>query len=277
MEHACCSSGTASRLKACRQRVARRSKCSVRQEASRLSMYLELAAGTVLMAMMPPDTAQSTAGPEVVALWQFHTDETGVIRGSPRRLTSGTERASDLSASRSGARVAFLSVSYQEDVYVASCDLRRGVMGAPQRLTLDDRDDVPFDWMPDSTTILLASTRNGAAHIFKQRLDSDVAEPFVTSPGSQEIVRVTSDGRWVLYMERTPHGMRIMRVPLTGGTPELVVDRGYGDLHVRRSRPLRIRAIQGRSGQYLVAGSSFAAVALNSVASRRPQRHMCLA
>ena len=190
---------------------------------------LELAAGHVLMAMTPPDTALSTAGPEVVALWQFHTDETGVIRGSPRRLTSAAERVSDLSASRSGARVAFLSASYQEDVYVASCDLRRGVMAAPQRLTLDDRDDVPFDWMPDSTTLLLASTRNGAAHIFKQRLDSEVAEPFITSPGSQEIVRVTSDGRWVLYMDRTPHGMRIMRIPLTGGTPELV-DRGYGDL-----------------------------------------------
>lgn len=199
-------------------------------EGQPISDVLELAAGTVLMAMMPPDTTQSAAGPEVVALWKFLTDRTGVIRGSPRRLTSGTERASDLSASRSGARAAFLSASYQEDVYVANCDLRRGVMGAPQRLTLDDRDDVPFAWMPDSTTVLFSSSRNGAAHIFKQRLDSDVAEPFVTSPENQEVTRVTSDGRWVLYMERTPQVMRIMRVPLTGGTPELVVDHGYFDL-----------------------------------------------
>jgi hypothetical protein len=190
---------------------------------------LELSDRTVLAAMMPPDSARSTAGAEVVALWKFLTDETGMIRGSPRRLTWTAEKASDLSASRSGARVAFRSESYQEDVYVATFDRRRGVIGAPRRLTLDDRDDVPLDWMPDSTTVLLVSTRNGAAHIFKQRLDSDIAEPFITSPGSQEVVRVTSDGRWVLYKDRTPQGMRIMRVPLAGGTPELVY-RGGGDL-----------------------------------------------
>jgi hypothetical protein len=104
-------------------------------------------------------------------------------------------------------------------------------MGAPRRLTVDDRDDAPFDWMPDNTTILLTSTRNGAVHIFKQRLDGDVAEPFVTGPGSQYVARVTSDGRWVLYMELLlPQGVRIMRVPLTGGTPEFVVDRALGDL-----------------------------------------------
>jgi len=185
--------------------------------------------GTVFAAMMPLDTARSTAGAEVVALWTFHTDGTGVIRGSPRRLTWTAERVSDLSASRSGARVAFQSALYQEDAYVASFDRQRGVIGTPRRLTLDDRDDVPLDWTPDSASVVLVSTRNGAAHIFKQRLDGDAPEPFITSPGSQEVARVTSDGRWVLYKERTPQGMRIMRVPLTGGTPELVY-RGDGDL-----------------------------------------------
>ena len=40
---------------------------------------------------------------------------------------------------------------------------------------------------------------------------------------------MTSDRRWVLYQEWTPP-WRIMRVPVTGGTPELLLDRGYGDL-----------------------------------------------
>jgi DNA-binding winged helix-turn-helix (wHTH) protein len=200
------------------------------QKQEPISDVLEPVAGTVFMAMMPPATAFSTAGPEVKALWKFHTDKTGAIRGSPQRLTFTSEKVTDLSASHSGARVVFRGTSSQDDVYVASCDFRSGVMEAPRRLTVDDRDDAPFDWMPDNTTILLTSTRNGAVHIFKQRLDSDVAEPFVTGPGSQYSARVTSDGRWVLYLEVLSHRVRTMRVPLTGGTPELVVDRALGDL-----------------------------------------------
>jgi DNA-binding winged helix-turn-helix (wHTH) protein len=200
------------------------------QRGQPIADVLEVSAGTVLIAMTPPNTAISTAGPDAVALWKFHTDETGIIRGSPQRLTFATEKVSDLSASRSGARVAFRGTSYQEDVYVASCDLRSGVMGVPWRFTQDDRNDVPFGWTPDSTTVFFTSTRNGPAHIFKQRLDSGVAEPFVTSPGNQVVARVTSDGRWVLYREWLPEEVRIMRVPLTGGTPELVVHNGFGDL-----------------------------------------------
>jgi DNA-binding winged helix-turn-helix (wHTH) protein len=171
---------------------------------------------------------------------------------------------------RSGARVAFRSASYQEDVYVASFDRRRGVMGAPRRLTLDDRDDVPLDWTPDSTTVLLVSTRNGAAHIFKQRLDSDIAEPFITTPGSQEVVRLTSDGRWVLYKDRTPQGMRIMRVPLAGGTPELVY-RGGGDLMCAAHGRCVLPQVEG-DAQIVRSLDPIRGLAVNLVASRPAAR-----
>jgi Tol biopolymer transport system component len=206
--------------------------------------------------MTPANTGISTMGPEAMALWTLHTDKTGIIHESPHYLMSTPDYVSDLNVSRSGARVAFRSTSTQDDVYVASSDLRSGVLGEPRRLTVDERNDAPFGWMPDNTTILLTSARNGATHIFKQRLDSDAAEPFVTSPGNQVLARVTSDGRWVLYSEQTSQGVRVMRVPLTGGTPELVVDPGDGDLQcAAHGRCILVQANDGTESIW-VAGST---------------------
>jgi Tol biopolymer transport system component len=84
-------------------------------------------------------------------------------------------------------------------------------------------------WTPDSTRVILESNRNGTRDLFKQRLDSDVAEPFVVAPGEQTTARVTSDGRWVLYIDDEPEKrIRIMRVPLDGGRPESLVTEPPG-------------------------------------------------
>ncbi len=191
---------------------------------------IELPDRSILMAMMPPGSAP---GPTTeVELWKIDTDQTGVASEPPRRLTSAAASFSDLSASTNGDRVAFLNTLYQTDVYAADVDLERGVMLTPRRFTLSDRDDIAFAWTPDSRTVLFDSTRNGTLDIFKQSIDSQVAEPFLIGPRDQGYAGVTSDGRWVLYVDGTiSGGALIMRVPSSGGAPvELLRTVGRGRL-----------------------------------------------
>jgi Tol biopolymer transport system component len=100
----------------------------------------------------------------------------------------------------------------------------------PRGFTVSDSTDEAYAWTPDGSTILLASNRNGTWDIFKQRLDMDIAEPFISGPGQQTYPSVTSDGRWVLYVDGTGTDDNILRVPLTGGVPVVVVP------HVGRGR-----------------------------------------
>ena len=107
----------------------------------------------------------------------------------PARSPSNTRTSAISSASTDGTRLAFLRVDYQTDVYVADFDARRGLTTSPRRLTLDDRDDVPTAWTPDGEAVLFESARNGTSDIFKQRLDSDVAEPLVVGPRDQDMAQ----------------------------------------------------------------------------------------
>jgi len=146
-----------------------------------------------------------------------------------RALTeSGSDPIEQVSASSDGSRFTFVRTTAQWDVYVADLDASHSALTTPKRLTLDERNDVAVGWTPDSTRVIFASNRNGTSDLFKQQLDSDVAEPFVVAPGEQTTARVTSDGRWVLYDDEAEKRIRIMRVPLVGGRPEFLVTDPLG-------------------------------------------------
>jgi serine/threonine protein kinase len=198
----------------------------------KIAEAIELADHRVLLLLSRPnDRGNQGAGPEV-RVWELQTDATGRATGALRPLTERYEPISDLSASTDGTKLAFMRIDYQTDVYVADFDARRGLTSSPRRLTLDDRDDAPFSWTPDNDAVLFESARNGTADIFKQRLDSDVAEPLVAGPGDQDQARVTSDGKWVLYRDYAGEGsVRIMRVPITGGTSEALTTMRRAILH----------------------------------------------
>jgi serine/threonine protein kinase len=159
------------------------------------------------------------------ALWEIPLAAAGAT--AARALTEwGTDfnLIRQISASSGGSRVTFVRGRLQWDVYVAAFDTEHVALDLPTRLTLDDRQDVGFAWTPDSTTVLFTSNRSGTTDIFKQRLNTDVAEPFVTGPGDQETPRITSDHQWVLFIDRQQdRPQRIMRVPLVGGRPEPIV------------------------------------------------------
>jgi len=158
-----------------------------------------------------PSAGQRSA---VIALVEIQTSSREATQ--TRALTEwGPDGVEEISVSSDGSRFTFLRANHQQDVYMADLDASHTVLTPPKRLTLDERFDFATTWTPDSTRVILSSDRNGFAILFKQRLDSDVAEPFVVAPGNQSLPRVTSDGQWVLYTDEQPEKpTRIMRVPL---------------------------------------------------------------
>jgi serine/threonine protein kinase len=167
-----------------------------------------------------PSAGQRSAA---TALAEIHTAAPGAT-GTTALTEWGSDQIEQISASSDGSRFTFLRATIQADVYVADFDARHTVLMTPKRLTLDERDDFATVWTPDSTRVIFVSDRNGLQDLFKQRLDSDVAEPFVIAPGRQYLPRVTSDGQWVLYTdEQLEKPTRIMRVPFIGGRPEPLV------------------------------------------------------
>ena len=178
-------------------------------QRQRITDAIELPDHRIIVSMTRPgDPRFYRAGPEV-RLWELHTDSAGVAVGPPRRLTEAYDHIQGLSASRDGTRLAIVRVAFQSDIYIAEFEPRTGLTASPRRLTLDDRDDTPASWTPDSSTVIFESSRNGTLDILKQRIDSDVAEPFVVGPRDQTLPRVTSDGKWVLYSEAIQPGKMV--------------------------------------------------------------------
>jgi serine/threonine protein kinase len=153
---------------------------------------------------------------------------TGTFEGPPGRITSGEGSIVQPSITADGKRLAFNRVNSQLNVYVSEFSAKTGKANTPRRLTLDEADDRPFDWTPDSKAVLLISNRTGKTNIFRQRINETSAEMLVLGPEDKEICRVSPDGTQVLYLSDTdgkdgPKTSRVMRAPLDGGAPQVVV------------------------------------------------------
>jgi Tol biopolymer transport system component len=180
-------------------------------------------------------------------LWELRFDEeTGRPYGVARRLTDwiGFDFGNpELTAD--GTRFVFLNGRDQSDVYVTELADRGSTIESPRRLTLDERDDWPGVWSIDNKTLFFYSDRNGNFDIFKQGVSSPNAEPVVTGPDEKRAPQISPDGKWLLYMQWTkpagrpePEFGKLMRIPLTGGPPEPVLDfNGYFGIRVIRPSP----------------------------------------
>ena len=167
-------------------------------------------------------------------LWSLHVDpNSGEPSGKPRRITQW-QRLSFLvptATSADGKRLSVDVLQYQSDCYVGSLAGGDSALKDVIRLTRDDRFDLQPSWTPDGKAILFASDRNGSWDIFRQPLDATEAEPLVTGPGDQFGPRMSPDGAWILFKDGgvapfkpASQGARIMRMPVTGGPPEKVLD-----------------------------------------------------
>jgi Tol biopolymer transport system component len=169
---------------------------------------------------------------------------TGTFEGPPTRITSGEGTISQPSITSDGKRLAFDVVLYematgslpfrgdtsdsQSDVYVSEFSAKRAKASTPRRLTLDDADDIPYDWTADSRAIIFISNRTGKRNIFRQRIDETSAEMLTLGIDGKDLCRVSPDGAQVLYLTSTPgkdtaKTTCVMRAPLIGVAPRAVL------------------------------------------------------
>ncbi len=154
---------------------------------------------------------------------------TGRLVGTSVRITSGDGFVVQLSATADGKHLVFNRVKSQLDVYVSEFSAKGPRLSTPRRLTVDDADDTPFDWTPDDKAVLFTSTRTGAINIFRQRTDETSADMLVFGPEEKTICRLSPDGSQILYLVRpdpakVSQPARLMRAPINGGPPQMVVE-----------------------------------------------------
>jgi serine/threonine protein kinase len=153
---------------------------------------------------------------------------TGELIEKPRRLTNWAGLwMNGPSATADGKRVAFLESSSHHGSYLADLENggRRLVNVRPFSL---EGEDFIQDWTADSKTVILSLNRGDHYALHKQSLNSDTQEPIVISaPGLIEMASMSPDGKWVIAQVRSIPGgnsvpVELMRVPITGGSPELI-------------------------------------------------------
>ena len=168
-------------------------------------------------------------------LWAIPVDEkTGARLADAKRITSyiGTMPTA-LGGTSDGKEMVVGKTNFQADVYIAEFGSSGRQLAKQRRLTLDDRDDLPNAWTPDSKSVLFTSDRSGTWDIYRQAIDQKSAEIIVAGPDYKWAPNVTPDGSWITYLSRTGDALtagtpvRIMRVSLLGGLPQEVL-KGRG-------------------------------------------------
>jgi DNA-binding winged helix-turn-helix (wHTH) protein/Tol biopolymer transport system component len=172
--------------------------------------------GRLIYALEEPRPRQEDSN-----LWWIRLNGQLKPAGAPVRLTNDQGAVFSVSASGDSKRIAYIKGIPQPDVYIAALQAS-GALEEPQRLTLDDRQDLPYDWTTDNKSVIFVSDRTGSFSIYKQAISQTVPELLMTS--NQQLVqpRLSPDGTQVLYLvnpnraDQNPE-VPLMIVPLAGG------------------------------------------------------------
>jgi Tol biopolymer transport system component len=87
------------------------------------------------------------------------------------------------------------------------------------------------EWAPDSHTIYFSSDRTGKSSIYRQETHQGVAEQVVAGDEDDYAPHLSADRNFLFYTSAargTPPGqLRLMKMPLDGGTPSVLAVGGY--------------------------------------------------
>jgi len=186
---------------------------------SRLSPELYwLADGRLIYAFGSPQNQQDSS------LWVVSLHNSAKISSPPKRITGGHGWISQVTATADGKKVLFLRGNWLPSVYIGTLSTNGAQVLASRRLTMDDNENMPWSWTPDSTAVLFGSDRNGKREIFKQAIDQTIAESLVTSTDQVSQPIVSPDGSEIDYVsapESDSHGIpsSIFAIPIGGGAP----------------------------------------------------------
>ena len=168
-------------------------------------------------------------------LWWISLDRQGKPVLPATRVTNDVGAVNSISVSGDTKRVAYLKGVPEPDVYVGQLE-GSAIVGEPQRLTLDDRQDMPFDWTADSKDVIFMSDRNGTFNIYRQATDQAVPDILVGGNNPVAQPRLSPDGTQLLYVVypswgETVASVPLMRVPIGGGTPQQILKEHWISNH----------------------------------------------
>jgi len=211
-------------------------------ETKRIRDYIWLEDGRFLYSVEEP---VSHLG-QTCNFWTMRVDpQSGEIVEPSKRLTMWTEGCMTvLSASRDGQRVSFLRWSSRASAYIADLSANGTRILNMRRFPKNESSEAINDWTSDSKAVIFISNRSGSYGVYKQAIDSEIAEPLV-SMGYSGMPHISPDGNWLLYRGSvqgtdvaqiwtvpTP----IMRVPIDGGTPQqLFESKAYAEMACTKS------------------------------------------
>jgi len=178
--------------------------------------------GLLIYILGDPENVQGAS------LWAVLPQQSGKILASSKRITRGIGWINQVTGSADGKLLTFTRENTVSSVYIGALARDGTHLVGNRRLTLDENQNLPFAWTPDSKAVLFSSNRNGTSELFKQGTDQPLAESMMTSAEELLQPRVTPDGSEILYIStpksadlKTPSS--ILAIPIAGGTPRRVL------------------------------------------------------
>jgi len=178
--------------------------------------------------------------------WTMRIDPaTGRRLEEPRRLTNWPNFCVlSGSVTNDDKRLAFVASSGFNTSYIADLEAGGKRLRNIRRFTLEEDDGVR-GWTDDGKVIV--AQNRAKFSLYKQSLDSDTPEPIVSSVagGALLLGAVTPDGKWYIApiwpdgesIQHPTIPFPILRIPLTGGTPETILQLSRDHGNVSCARP----------------------------------------
>jgi Tol biopolymer transport system component len=164
-------------------------------------------------------------------LWQVDIDPQKMKAVSrPRRLTNWAGFAVlTMNATQDGKLIALTRKTDQSNILMGELTDNGNSLSHPRRIGSQDGVEWPGGWSADSKALFFQSDRTGNMNIFRQHVDATDAEAIVTDQNDNRAPALSPDRAWVLYFawpRSATHvnTARLMRRPVGGGLPELVLE-----------------------------------------------------
>lgn len=190
-------------------------------------------------------------------LWAIKVDAQGNHSwGQPVRLTNGPDSKMHASVSADGKRLIFLRLEESPVVYISEIQQGGRRLSPPRPLSLDERRNYPFTWTPDGKSVIFTSDRDGVFHLFRQAIDQLAPDLLVDGDQSVILARLNPESSEILYSvapapNDTERRTRLMRVPLSGGTPQMILaEPGINNFQCAR-RPSTVCVLSEYTDQHL--------------------------
>jgi Tol biopolymer transport system component len=183
--------------------------------------------GRVLYAMAEPALKGETCN-----YWVARIDEkTGTFASEARQFTHNSGFCvEDTSATADSKKLVFAKRTVECAVYVADVEAGGSRITPPTHLSMTEGIEYPSGWTADSREVVFASNRDDKWGVYRKPLGGGPAQPVLVEKTTQlefGFPRPSPDGRWLLIERWTPGTVPgtssdLLRVPMTGGTEELI-------------------------------------------------------